>query len=94
MIPNELKIVRADWEQGLTPLSVIDQIDCHGNVLVVLEDGRNRYHCHRYFQLGDTWTCSADGQAVPLEAVFSWLNNPCAMTTRPHEYVYPQSVTA
>lgn len=83
--PTELKEIRAEWERSLTALTVI-KIEGH-TVLVILKDKRGRYHCHRYFTIGDSWTCSVDGQGIPVEAVFSWLNHPSAMTTQQDNYI-------
>ena len=88
--------VRKQYEKGLTPLVVIPQ-ENHSNILVVLKDKRGTYHCHRYFPLyakseqEPTWELSIDGQRVPLEAVWSWLNNPTALATSPDDYREPIS---
>ena len=76
---------RLKWEEGLTPLLRRDEDGTR--VLVILVDKATRgqdprrYHCHRYFQIGNGWECSVDGQAVPLEAIWSWLNDPSAWST-------------
>ena len=48
-----------------------------------------RFHCHRYFTIGDQWMCSVDGQGVTMEAVWAWLREPTAMAVarimRPEE---------
>lgn len=94
---------RLQWEKGLKPLTVIQQHE--DTVLVVLEKaavpkrivgrtvqpGSNtQYYCHRYFQLADGWVCSADGQRVPLAAVFSWLNGPTSSSTMEENYIFPE----
>ena len=84
---------REVWEEGLTPKSVIDQTLSLGSVLVILQDGADLFHCHRYFPLGGDWNCSVDGQCVPFEAVLSWLNNPSAIATNPESYIVPEAVT-
>lgn len=83
---NNLNDIRCSWEKGLTPLVVINR---PGVVLVILARTieSSVFHCHRYFIMGSRWECSADGQNIPIAAVFSWLNNPCAASTR--DYVYP-----
>lgn len=76
---------RAEWERGLEVKTVIDRGD--PEVLVVLEStdakGPNRYHCHRYFQIGADWEVSTDGQRVSLDLVWAWLAKPCAAACRP-----------
>lgn len=83
---------RKNWEKGLTPLTVIKVDDAM--ILVILESSNatndRRYHCHRYFTIGQDWVCSVDGQRVPLKAVFSWLNNPVSTTTLEGEYITPE----
>jgi len=89
---------RASWEYGLKPLSVIER---GRQALVILERRgttddpdtcHDVYHCHRYFEAGpDNYEVSVDGQDVPLAAVFSWLNDPSAMTTQ-EPYVEPEPV--
>ena len=87
-----LEDVRTEWERGLTLLSVIEihYRDSLDEVLVILEKPQGVYHCHRYFPIGNNWNVSVDGQNVPLEAVFSWLNSPTAKATRPLSYVRPK----
>lgn len=90
--PAELVICRRIWERGLTPIIRIQRDDA--TVLYVLHDKRGLYHCHRYFASWDleSWDVSVDGQGVPAVAVFSWLTDPCAITTQPHGYVRPAPV--
>jgi hypothetical protein len=80
-----LRKARVDWERGLM---TILRLDRDGAILVVLHKpfDRTEFHCHRYFQIGDRWECSVDGQKVSLTAVFSWLTNPCAASTQPDHY--------
>ncbi|MEI6297672.1 MAG: hypothetical protein WCO84_08630 [bacterium] len=91
-----LNETRMKWEKGLTPLVLLDKIAQCGYVLVVLQNGKiDKYHLHRYFPLGLTdnnWACSVDGQYIPLEGVWSWLNDPCANSTRPSGYVKPEPI--
>jgi hypothetical protein len=85
---QQLALHRAEWEKGLFPLSVLFLPE-RGCVLVILQSPGDRedcYHCHRYFQVGSNWACSADGQRVTIGTVFSWLNNPCAESMK-HEVV-------
>lgn len=71
-----LEEVRAQWEKGLESKCVIDLGDA-AVVLVVLQKGE-RYHCHRYFQVGSAWEVSVDQQGVDLERVWKWLEDPVA----------------
>ena len=70
--------IRADWEEGLTAECVLPSTR-QGNILVVLShvswrgQPETTYHCHRYFPIGNDWTCSVDKQRVALEEVWSWL---------------------
>jgi hypothetical protein len=68
-----LQEIRDEWERGLKPLVVLNQSNVFGRVLVILEK-KDKYHCHRYFNIGLDWTCSVDKQSVPLEQVWQWLN--------------------
>lgn len=93
----KLAETRKKVEIGLTPLTVIDNSETAGNVLVILKDDiTGDYHCHRYWptMVGDDWSYSFDGQSVPLEAVWSWLNDPCGLSTRPERYVTPAPVAS
>jgi hypothetical protein len=83
----------------MRPLTVL--VNEHGDeCLVILEspptvdEGIKRYNCHRYFILAGKWIVSIDGDNVPLEAVFSWLNDPGAASTKPDEYVKPARASA
>jgi hypothetical protein len=91
-LKRTLKDLRSETEEGLVALSVMDRHDSDGNVLVILKSDKNLYHCHRYFTIGEhqEWTVSIDGSDVPLEAVFSWLNDPSGLSTR--ELVFPEPV--
>lgn len=83
-----LKAIRNEREKNLTPLVVLDNRKTTGNVLVVLErpakrSGPSGYNCHRYFTIGGNWAVSVDGWNVGLDAVWSWLNKPTALSNDP-----------
>jgi hypothetical protein len=76
---EDLKKFRAQWEKGLTPLSIMDQPEL-GRALVILQrvgkSVETSFHCHRYFTIGKDWAVSVDGQGVSLKAVWAWLSDP------------------
>lgn len=89
---NTLESIRKQWEKNMTPLYVAENKE-NGCICVVLKNGydgtsmgrrnqteENPFNCHRYVKLGDEWYVSVDGQSVSLEAVFSWLTNPTALS--------------
>jgi len=70
--------VRRQWEKGLKVKCVLDEASSD-QALVVLQSERNeKYHCHRYFQIGADWQVSVDHQGVDLEKVWKWLEDPKA----------------
>lgn len=82
---TNLQRERDNWERGLTVCTEMahpaDMARPH-KLLVVLSkevNGETEYHCHRYFQIGDEWNTSVDGQMVPLERVWEWLSDPKAL---------------
>ncbi len=90
-----LQELRKEWEEGLEPLVVVRQPE-YARVLVILQLAGPKaladigaYHLHRYFEFGNKVDVSVDGRNVPLEAVWSWLNNPSAMSTFPENYSAP-----
>jgi len=69
---NSLKNVRAEWEKGLTALT---NIETTLHVFwVVLKDARNKYHCHRYFELGKGWAVDVVARTVGPDEIFKILN--------------------
>ena len=71
-----LEEVRAQWERGLEAKCVVDSAD-EDVALVILQKGE-KYHCHRYFQIGSDWQVSVDRQGVELKEVWKWLEDPRA----------------
>ena len=67
-----LKDKRALWERGC---KICTTIKGDSSILVVTEDSLiyNRYQCIRYFQIGDNWEVSCDGDSVELSWVWKWL---------------------
>jgi hypothetical protein len=88
----QLRELRAQWEAGLRPLSVIEN---DYEVLVILEDVNafpdavDRYWVQRYFRVGGVWQVSVDGKRIELADVFSWLNDPGAISASPQGRIVP-----
>lgn len=98
-----LEECRGAWEWGMKPLVVMEPTTSLCTRMLVILDAEpklnpvnKRYNCHRYWYMGSVrdgeWVCSIDGERVPLEAVFSWLNNPCTLVTQPKYYIIPSSI--
>lgn len=56
-----LEEIRAEWEKNLLECAKYgDDSLCY----VLLRDEDAKFHCHRYFTLGDEWNCSTDHRDV------------------------------
>lgn len=93
-LKTDLKEKREQWEGGLEVKTEIRPDDFTLLVVLEApkpEEGLDgyfadfegpdpeRYHCHRYFKIGDNWEVSVDGQNVSLDQVWEWLKDPCAI---------------
>lgn len=77
-----LQEVRSEWEKNLTP--VAEGKRGEDTVLVILRDKHGKYHCHRYFAMGQlmkkpTWEISVDARDVNAEKAMSWSMKPQAI---------------
>ncbi len=61
--------LREEWEKSLTPLAERRE---DGTLLVILKDKTGKYHCHRYFSIGNDWTVSVDRQETDAEDAMKW----------------------
>lgn len=78
VINPTLAEIRSQWEKGLYLLA---QKNENHRYLVILEDGRGNYHCHRYFRSGikeddDEWCASVDTITSKASIAFEWAFDP------------------
>ena len=70
-----LQELRSQWEGTYQVKFHLDRIQESGNFLVVLQNKRGKYFCHRYFPVGEEWNLSADRGPCEANDVFDWLND-------------------
>jgi hypothetical protein len=61
----------ASWTRGLENVTFL-KLDA-GSVIIVSKDENAAYHVTAFFTIGDTWTASADAQAVTADEAFKEL---------------------
>ncbi len=76
---------RDKWETGYKVHLEIPR-PRYDEYLVVLDDGED-YRLHRYFIMGDDWTCIVDSDQAAIEDVFKWLGNPQVLNEIVKHYI-------